>query len=90
MVIGRVGTFHKFLTEQGRLLSNQSRLAVDSTKLNTGKRILNNYQDPSSSAAITRLESAINMRDQNTRVKTKAKAELEYADSALDSITATL
>jgi flagellar hook-associated protein 3 FlgL len=85
-LVGRLGTWQRFSFNRGILLDNQATFARETTKLNTGQRLLNNYDQINGSkdliAVTGKLTETIN-RGKNTSL---ASTELELAESSIDNI----
>ena len=84
--IGRISSNQQFQNTKGHVLSNQAQLIKDTTKLNTDKRLLSNYESPLETNRIQTLSSLITKDVQEAKTKELAISELELAESSLVSI----
>jgi flagellar hook-associated protein 3 len=82
----RLSSFQRFSNIKSNVLNNQLALAEDTGKLNTGKRVLNNYDDPSITRSVTQLNGLLFKREQSSINKGIASSEFDLAESSLASM----
>jgi len=84
--VPRLGTLQRFIFNRDTVLGNQADFATQTTRLNTGQRLLNNYDQIGGAKdllAVTGKLSEVSSRADNTL---RASTELELSEAALESI----
>ena len=84
--VARLGTWQRFSFNRGILLDNQSKFAKDTTRLNTGQRLLNNYDQINGSKDLIAVTGKLNETISRGKNSSLASTELELAESSLDNI----
>jgi len=84
--VARLGTWQRFSFNRGIMLENQSTFARDTTRLNTGQRLLNNYDQINGSKDLIAVTGKLTETVSRGKNSSLASTELELAESSLDNI----
>ncbi|MCE2929749.1 MAG: hypothetical protein LW817_09005 [Candidatus Caenarcaniphilales bacterium] len=84
--IGRMSTWVRQNSGRDNVIRKQIEYSKDSIRLNTGKRLIENYDQLNGAREITNTTGLTHKHDQLSTVNAKAGSELELAESALKSM----
>ncbi len=84
--LGRLGTAQRFSLTQGFLQNSQKTLLEDTQRMNSAKRRLSVYEDPSASLISQKLTNIISRNEHLDELRQLATTELEMAETSLSAI----
>ncbi len=84
--VARLGTWQRFIYNRDIILGNQADFATHSTRLNTGQRLLNNYETLNGSKELIEVSGKLNESISRGKNTTLATTELELAESSINNI----
>lgn len=82
-LIGRISSLQRYSAGRDNTVRNQSIFARDSVRLNTGQRLLNNYDQLGGAKELVNVTGRVNYYTQLSETNGKAATELELAESSL-------
>lgn len=82
-LIGRISSLQRYNAGRDNTIRNQSLYAQDTVRLNTGQRLLNNYDQLGGAKDLVNVTGRLNYYTQLSETHGKAATELELAESAL-------
>lgn len=85
-MIGRLSSAQRFDRGRDYIVSNQGQYAENSLRLNTGQRLLNNYDQIEGSKDLIQVTGRLSHATKNSENLKKASTELELAESGLNSM----
>jgi flagellin-like hook-associated protein FlgL len=85
-MIGRISLLQRFTAARENVIRNQTSFAKDTMRLNTGQRLLNNYDNLSGARDLVNVTGKIQYFNQLSETNSKAYTELELAESAINSM----
>ncbi len=88
--VGRISTLMGHLTQRNNVVTDQGRFAEESSKLNTQRRYLHNYDAPSGQKDLIQLSGQVINYQVIGQNQGKAVTELELAESSLNTMKDTL
>jgi flagellin-like hook-associated protein FlgL len=84
--VGRLGTWQRFNFNKNILLDNQATFAKDTLRLNTGQRLLTNYDQINGSKDLIEVTGKLAETVSRGKNSSLAATELELAESSLQNI----
>ena len=84
--IGRLSSLQRYTAGRDNTLTNQSVFAKDSIRLNTGQRLLNNYDQLGGAKDLIDVTGRLEYYNQLSDTNSKARTELELAESAINNM----
>ena len=84
--IGRISSLQRYTAGRDNTVRNQSLFAQDSVRLNTGQRLLNNYDQLGGSKDLVNVTGRLEYYGQFSATSEKAGTELELAESSLNNM----
>jgi flagellar hook-associated protein 3 FlgL len=84
--VARSGTWQRFIYNRDIILGNQADFATHSTRLNTGQRLLNNYETLNGSKDLIEVTGKLTESVARGKNTTLATTELELAESSINNI----
>lgn len=85
-MLGRLSSLQRFNDGRDHIVLNQSQFAEHTMRLNTGQRLLNNYDGIDGSKALIQVTGRIENAKKISENQSKAATELELAESALNNM----
>jgi flagellar hook-associated protein 3 FlgL len=85
-MIGRISSLQRFTAGRDNVIRNQTSFAKDTMRLNTGQRLLNNYDKLGGAKDLINVTGRIQYFNQLSETNSKAYTELELAESAINSM----
>ncbi len=85
-MLGRLSSLQRFNDGRDHIVLNQSQFAGHTMRLNTGQRLLNNYDEMGGSKDLIQVTGLIEHAKKLSENHSKAATELELAESALGNM----
>ncbi len=85
-MLGRLSSLQRFNDGRDHIVLNQSQFAEHTMRLNTGQRLLNNYDEIGGSKDLIQVTGLIEHSKKLSENHSKAATELELAESALGNM----
>lgn len=85
-MLGRLSSLQRFNESKDHIVLNQGQFAEHTMRLNTGQRLLNNYDDIDGSKDLIQVTGRIEHAKKVSENYSKAATELELAESALGNM----
>lgn len=84
--IGRISTYSRNQSAREKITNKQREFALDAVRLNTGRRLINNYDQINGARNLVKATSSVFQQEQIINSTGDASSELSVAESALNKM----